>query len=199
MILLCICVWEKRILKLIWLSGCVIKTSSTLNLPSHSTYRVQWMLLPCLFTSAPSKINKPRKWPCCRETHGFCIMYNSSRPDDALMGSHMEELAKLPTATRGRNQKEDSWSQGNTNHDRKQGRFWLSVSGGKDQPWIHVRSGSPSVFCHLRLACPFISSAVTSHFEISYATSLFNTKKKQLHAFLTYSSSCTCTRVLGMY
>lgn len=58
------------------------------------------MLKSCLLTSAASK--QPQNLTLLpRKTHGFCIMHNSNRPDDALMVSHMEVLAMLLPVTEG--------------------------------------------------------------------------------------------------
>lgn len=51
------------------------------------------MVLFCLFTSAANKANTQRTRPCCSQTHDFCIMHNSNRPEETLMAAHMEVLA----------------------------------------------------------------------------------------------------------
>lgn len=74
----------------------------------------------CLFTSAPSQVNKHRTWPCCWETRRVCTIYKRNGPDDALMAARMEALAALLAAASGKMTR--------TAHD---GRVTRSMTGRK--------------------------------------------------------------------
>lgn len=114
----------------------------------------------CLFASAPSKVNKHRKWPLCRETHGFCIIYNCNRPDDALMVSPYEVFGNTADCNGGRCTKAwKPWEKAGVSGEvlmRRNGlRFNLEV-GRRGFPvvWgLFVRS-------FLRLSHPILKSAM---------------------------------------
>lgn len=120
------------------------------------------MFKSCLLTSAPSKANKHRTWPCCWETHGLWIMYSNNGPEDAPVGARMEVLAMLLAVTEGRRMK------AGCNTNRKQACHGEVLIWGRGVLVEHTLS---------ERVCP--SSAATTHFEIRHVT-----LHTPLHAFL---------------
>lgn len=135
----------------------------------------------CLFTSAPSQVNKHRTWPCCWETRRVCTIYKRNGPDDALMAARMEALAALLAAASGKMTR--------TAHD---GRVTRSMTGRKcvmgdadlKESGSHWTPSERSFMLQARsvFRLLYISSAVTTHFEINSATSLFNKKPHRTHS-----------------
>lgn len=172
---------QKKILSKLKLWGCVIKSipDRTGLFYSNCTECSECGSPACLFTSAASKVNKHRTWPCCWETRGACIKYMSNRPDDALMYAGIGNVA-----------------QGKIRRRTHEGWVTLTMTGSeavmggadylseRDSLWTPSEGRSSLGFMlAVCLECfQYISSAVTSHFEINYATSSSSIKTHRMHS-----------------
>lgn len=105
-------------------------------------------------------------------------MHTSNRPDDALMVAHMEALAMLLAVREERNHNEGLSRQSKTKHGRKEANVsWEVLIIQVRRAHIQSALGSCEQRAQRvqeRLGCQHVSPAVTSHFQISHATSLFS-------------------------